>query len=44
MNPEADCTIPDKPGTIIDPDFVSYTGAELEAISTESVQGAIVTP
>lgn len=31
-------TIPDKPGTMIDPGFVSYTGTIPEATLTESVE------
>jgi len=35
--------IPDKPGTMIDPGFVSYTGTAPEAVSIESVKWTVVT-
>ena len=35
--------VPDKPGTIIDPGFVVYTGAALGSALTESRDGAVVT-
>lgn len=34
--------IPVKPGTMIDPGFVSYTGTVPEAISMESMEKAII--
>ena len=37
-------TIPDKPGTMIDPGFVSYTGTVLEVMLTESGLSGIVSP
>lgn len=42
MKTGAVSVVPDKPGTMIDPGFVSYTGTALEVILTESVEGAIV--
>lgn len=35
--------IPDRPGSMIDPGFVSYTGTVSEAISMESAERTIVT-
>ena len=43
MKSGMDPNIPDKPGTMIDPGFVSYMGTSPDAISIESVEWIVVT-